>query len=75
MRARDTSPEAARRQAEVLAGMTGAERVAVAVEMAEEAKAIAIAGIRARRPGLSPDEVAREWLRMLYGDEVARLES
>lgn len=57
----------------MFAGLTGAERVTMAMEMAEEAKAVAVAGIRARRPDLSPDEVAREWLRLLHGDEVESL--
>jgi len=50
--------------------MSGAERVACAVEMAEEAKAVAMAGIRARRPELTDAEVFVEWLRLLHGDAV-----
>ena len=67
----DTPPHVRRRLSGIFASMTGAERVAIAVEMAEEAKAIAVAGIRARRPEWSEAEVALEWLRLLHGDEVA----
>ena len=41
------------------------------MEMAEEAKAVAMAGIRARRPGLTDAEVFVEWLRLLHGDVIA----
>lgn len=48
-----------------------AERVTLAIGMAEEAKAIAVAGIRARQPEWSDAEVSVEWLRLLHGDEIA----
>lgn len=51
--------------------MSGAQRVALAVEMAEEAKAVAVAGIRARHPVWTDAEVALKWLRLLHGDEIA----
>lgn len=51
--------------------MSGAERVALAVEMAEEAKAVTVSGIRARHPEWSNAEVAVEWLRLLHGDDIA----
>lgn len=44
----DTPPHVRRRLVGIYASMTGAERVAYAVEMAEEAKAIAVAGILLR---------------------------
>lgn len=69
----DTPPHVRRRVAAVFAAMTGPERVALAVEMAEEAKAVAIAGIRARHPELTDSEVASAWLRLLHGDELADL--
>ena len=67
----DTPAAVQRRVSAVFSAMSGAERVACAVEMAEEAKAVAIAGIRARHPELEDSEVAVEWLRLLHGDEVA----
>lgn len=67
---KDTSAQARRRQSAVFASMSGPERVACAVEMAEEAKAITMAGIRSRLPELTDDEVFVEWLRLLHGDAV-----
>ena len=69
----DTPPHIRRRVSAVFASMSGAERVLCAVEMAEQSKAIALAGIRSRRPDLTEAEVALEWLRLLHGDAVADL--
>jgi len=68
----DTPAHVRRRLSAVFASMSGPERVACAVEMAEEAKAITLAGIRARVPELSDAEVSAEWLRLLHGDDLAR---
>lgn len=51
--------------------MTGAEKVAHAMQMAAEAKSVTIAGIRSRHPEWSAAQVDQEWLRLLHGDEVA----
>ena len=60
-----------RRLSGIFASTTGAERVALAVEMAEEVKAIALAGIRSRHPEWTEAEVSVELLRLLHGDEMA----
>jgi len=67
----DTPLHVRRRLAGVFASMTGAERVAQALEMADEAKAVAVAGIRARHPEWTDADVSVEWLRLLHGDEIA----
>ncbi len=67
----DTPLHVQRRLTAVYSTMTGAERVTLAVEMAEQAKAIAVAGIRARHPHMSDAQVASEWIRVLHGDELA----
>ena len=67
----DTHPEARLRQRAALSRLTGAERVLLAAEMAEQAKAIAIAGIRARHPNLNPGELHRAWLCLLHGRTAA----
>lgn len=67
----DTSPGARRRHRAAWAAFDGEERVRLAVEMAEQAKHVAFAGIRSRNPQLSAEEVAVEWVRVLHGDEVA----
>jgi len=43
----------------------------MAVEMAEQTKEIALAGIRARGGCLSAREISAEWIRLLHGEEVA----
>lgn len=67
----DTPPHVRRRLSGIFASMSGAERVAHAVEMAEEAKAVAVAGIRERHADWTDAEVSVEWLRLLHGDEIA----
>lgn len=67
----DTPPHVRRRLSGIFASMSGAEKVALAVEMADEAKALAVAGIRARHPEWTATEVASEWMRLLHGDDVA----
>ncbi len=66
----DTSERARRLQIEIYARMTGSEKVALAVEMAEQCKTTTLDGIRARNPALSEAEVHRAWLRLLHGDLV-----
>ena len=66
----DTSATAADVYVAAYAAVDGAERVQRAAEMAEEAKAIALAGIRARNPELTEVQVARAWLVMLHGPEL-----
>ena len=67
----DTPLHFKRRLTAVYSAMTGAQRLMLAAEMADEAKAIAVAGIRARHPDLSDSQVAVEWIRLLHGDEPA----
>lgn len=71
MASRDTSPRARRAHVATFSHLRGAERVSRAVEMAEQAKEISMAGIRARHAEFSADEVSVAWIRMLHGEEVA----
>lgn len=66
----DTPIHVQRRLTAVYSAMSGAERVALAAEMAEEAKAVALAGLRSRQPGLTDTQLATEWIRLLHGDEL-----
>lgn len=76
MRSLDTSPDAHAVQRAVFRAMTGEQRVLAAMAMADEAKEISIAGIRARQPDLDDASVRVEWLTLLHGDEfVKRLEA
>ena len=67
----DTSGEAAEAYVAAFESLGGAARVARAVQMAEESKELALAGIRFRRPELSDVEVHAEWIRLLHGDVLA----
>ena len=69
----DTTDHARRRQLEFYATTPGADKVLLASEMAEQAKQIAIDGIRSRAPGLSEAEVHTTWLRMLHRELAPRL--
>lgn len=70
MSSRDTDDEAAQVYLAAFQSVSGTERVKRAVEMAEVAKSVALAGIRFRRPGLNEDQVALEWLRLVHGDRL-----
>jgi hypothetical protein len=67
----DTPNHVRNRVASVFAAMSGAERVRCATEMADEARVIALAGIKARRAELNDGEVVVEWMRLLHGEAVA----
>ena len=67
----DTSVAARRQVVTSFAAMSGEQRLVHALEMADEAKSIAIAGIRSRHPELDDAGVHRAWLRLLHGDELA----
>jgi hypothetical protein len=69
---RDTDPEIRRRQLAAYRRMTPAQRVELAFEMSEEARAISLAGIRARNPHLDEAAARKELLRMLYPELVNR---
>ena len=71
MAATDTPPHVRRRVEAVFAAMSGAERLRLACEMADEAREVTLAGIRARNPGSDEAAVHAEWLRLLHGEAVA----
>lgn len=67
----DTAPEARRIHLDILRGMSGAERVAMAFEMSETARALTEAGIRLRNPQWTDAQVHDELLAVLLGRELA----
>ncbi len=69
----DTSIEAWRVQSRIYAAMTPDQRIAMAVEMTEDARRISLAGIRHRHPQLTEREAEVELIRLLHGDEIAAL--
>jgi hypothetical protein len=52
--------------------MSGAEKVAIAVQLSEDVRAIAMAGIRSRHPEYTERDVWYAFVRHLHGDEVFR---
>jgi hypothetical protein len=66
----DTTPDAHDVQFEAWRRMTGSERVALAIEMSDEARRIAEDGIRDRHPDYSAEEVRWALLRLLLGDDL-----
>ena len=71
MRPRDTTPDAHRRQLDGFRSMDPATRVRLAWAMSEEARAVSAAGIRARHPEYSDDEVRLALARLVLGAELA----
>lgn len=69
----DTSDVARRQQLAVFAAMPGADKVLLSSQMAEEAKQIALDGLRTRNPNLSGTEVHEAWLHLLHGELAALL--
>lgn len=64
----DTSEAARQRQLAVYTTTTGVDKILLSSQMAEQAKRIAIDGIRSRNPNLSDSEVHKAWLHMLHGE-------
>ncbi len=68
----DTTPEAYAAQIEAYRRMSGKERTAVAFRLNELARETAVAGIRARYPNYSEEQVRLALFRLILGDEVTR---
>lgn len=68
---RDTSTEVRDRQIERYRAMTPSERVAIAVEMSEAGRQLALDGIRARNPELDDEQVLDEYIRIIHSDTAA----
>lgn len=70
MRPRDTTPAAHEAQLRCYRRMSGAQRVALAAQLSEDVRAVAMAGIRTRHPDYSQREVWYALQRLLLGDEL-----
>jgi hypothetical protein len=68
----DTSLEAWDLQTEIYRRMTGAERVAVTYRLNALARETSMAGIRARHPAYSDEELKRALFRIMHGDALTR---
>jgi hypothetical protein len=72
VRPADTTPDAHARQIEAYRSMTPARRLAIGVDMSEEAFEVMAAGIRMRHPGYDEDEVRWALLRLRVGEDLFR---
>jgi hypothetical protein len=63
----DTTAQAARIQEAIIRRMTSAQRLRMALDMSESIRNVALAGLRARQPGLTAQELSRALLRLMYG--------
>ena len=68
----DTSPAARAIQLEAWRRLGPEGRVALAMRMSMQARALSRAGIAARHPEYSPEEVQRALLGLLYGHQLVR---
>jgi hypothetical protein len=66
MRQRDTSPEAARIQLEILREMTGEQRMKIAFKLTDFMRRTALARIRSEHPEWTSWQVKRELLRIAF---------
>ncbi len=66
----DTSTTALQAQQRAYRQMPPAQRVELASRMSESAREITAAGIRARNPGLSDDQVHHRLLKIILGDSL-----
>jgi hypothetical protein len=68
----DTTASARALQLRILRNVGGPARLAMALEMSEEARAISESGIRHRHPQWSDAHVHEALIRLLLGDDLAR---
>jgi len=69
--ARDTSAKATQAQVEALRGMSPGERVTLAAQMSDDARALTQSGIQQRHPDFSPAEVHDALLDAMLGPDLA----
>jgi hypothetical protein len=68
--ATDTSAEASEVRTKFLQGLSGSQRVEMAVQMTVEAHNITRSGIADRHPDYSGDDVQLAFVRLLLGDDL-----
>lgn len=71
--AADTTPEAARVQLGAYRRMAPEERLGQAFAMAEHARALSAAGVRARHPDHAESQVRLAVIRLTLGEDLFRL--
>ena len=68
----DTAPEVHHAQSEIYRRMGGSARLAIAFELSQTVRDLALAGIRARHPHYSDADVLNAWAALTLGNDVVR---
>lgn len=68
----DTTPKARRRFRELLLAKSPAQRLAMGCSMFDDAKQLALAGLRARNPGETPAQLKRRLFARIYAPDFSR---
>lgn len=68
----DTTADAHQVQSEIYARMGGAARLAIAFQLTDAVRRLALAGIRDRHPLYTDGEVFQAWARLTLGDALVR---
>ncbi len=68
----DTTPEAHAVQREIYRRMGGAARLAVAFRLSQSVRGLTMAGIEARHPEYTREQVFQAWARLMLGDALTR---
>lgn len=66
----DTAPEVEDAYGRTFAALTGTERIRIASDMFEAAKALVAANIRAAEPGITPADLRGRVFSRLYADDL-----
>ena len=66
------TPEAREKYLEIIRSMPRSKKLKLAIEHNEAARAFAEAGIRARNPGISDEEVRKEIIRRTLSPEIIK---
>jgi hypothetical protein len=67
---RDTTPEAHRKQMEILRKLSPERRALISFELSNNVRQIAMDGIRKQHPEFTETQISRELLRRIVGDEL-----
>ena len=68
----DTTPDAHRRQIEILRKMTPEKRALISFKLSDDVRQNAVAGIKKMHPDFTDIQIRRELLRRTVGDELFR---
>jgi hypothetical protein len=67
----DTAEHAEREQIRALAALSSSCRLALALEMSDVARDLALSGLRAREPSLGESDITRRFLETIRGWRIA----